>query len=1134
MATYTNFCVRSGGSNLNAGAVDGSTTEPATSALVTYTAGDWNSATDVYTAPVAADMTEAVVGRFASLYHDGDTVPTANQYLVARITVVNAGTRQITLSTTARSQSGSEVATGTGNRSMRIGGAWAGPSGASGFPLTVLTSALTDGTNANRLNLKNDATYTVSANVVKASFTHMAGYASAYGDGGRAVVDGGTSGASYVILTIPNSGAWSGGTMSDVEFKNNGATGSATAVSMTAANTNLIYRCVVRDVRGIGWSHNISADDSGNTFLECEFYGCNQSNTANLAAVNCSGGSMVLKRCVFHDNAGSNTSGARSTGNGTVAIDCVFDTNGGIGLNFSGTQGRVTGCDFYNNGSHGVSHGFALHAENCNFVKNGGYGVNNTVVAFLVNCGFGSGTQVNASGAVASTALAVETGTITYAADVTPWSDPANGNFSITLAAAKNAGRGAFLETASGYVGTAAYVDVGAGQSLGVVASGSRIFGEGLNVIQVPQSTTRRVMLKLYLTGTTTAATGKTAAVTLSKAGAAFGNPSAGATNATELSGGWYYADLSTTDTGTLGDLVVRAAATGCDDAERMLGVVKATNAGWTALPDAAAEASGGLYTRGSGAGQIAQAANGQVNVNLDTIKTQAVTCSGGVTVPALIASTTNITAGTLTTVTTATTATNVTTVNGLAAGVITATSIAADAITADKIADGAIDTATFATGTTIPRVTLADTATNLTNAATAGDLTATMKTSVGTVVAASAVASVTGSVASVTGPVGSVTGNVGGNVSGSVGGVATDGITTASFAAGATLPRVTLADTLTTYTGDTPQTGDAYARIGAGGAGLTALGDSRLANLDATVSSRSTYAGGTVDANVVSVNGTTFTGPGVPSDRVAFGGTLGDQSAGNVYAVVLPSGPATNGVLVRSRLRITSGSGQYQERTVSSWDGANKIAGLDSPLLGETQQAGDEFLVLYDNSCLLDAAGYVFSVAEVSGLTAGALAQFFYINTTKTYADAVAGSVVKEIADAAGGDTPGTTTLLTRVTAAVALAGSAPGWYAAPVDVSADVSAIKAKTDNLPAAPAAVGDVPTAAQILTTTMTESYAAAGAGFSLAQALYELSANVSEVAFTGAAGTFYKRDHTTPAGTITLDSGTSPTLRKRAT
>lgn len=58
---------------------------------------------------------------------------------------------------------------------------------------------------------------------------------------------------------------------------------------------------------------------------------------------------------------------------------------------------------------------------------------------------------------------------------------------------------------------------------------------------------------------------------------------------------------------------------------------------GMTALPNAAAEAAGGLYTRGAGAGQIAQQANGQADVNLSTIKTQAVTCGAGVTVLASV-----------------------------------------------------------------------------------------------------------------------------------------------------------------------------------------------------------------------------------------------------------------------------------------------------------------------------------------------------------------------------------------------------------------------------------------------------------------------------------------------------------------
>lgn len=39
-----------------------------------------------------------------------------------------------------------------------------------------------------------------------------------------------------------------------------------------------------------------------------------------------------------------------------------------------------------------------------------------------------------------------------------------------------------------------------------------------------------------------------------------------------------------------------------------------------------------------------------------------------------------------------------------------------------------------------------------------------------------------------------------------------------------ATLARVTLTDTVTTYTGNTPQTGDSYARIGANGVGLTSV----------------------------------------------------------------------------------------------------------------------------------------------------------------------------------------------------------------------------------------------------------------------------------------------------------------------
>lgn len=114
-------------------------------------------------------------------------------------------------------------------------------------------------------------------------------------------------------------------------------------------------------------------------------------------------------------------------------------------------------------------------------------------------------------------------------------------------------------------------------------------------MLQIPQSTSRVVRFKMYLTGTSTEATGKTVTVTIAKTSGTFANPSAGATTATEDANGSYYFTLSTTDTNTVGDLEVRATASGCDACTRMLAVVKATTGGLTALPDAAAGANAGL-----------------------------------------------------------------------------------------------------------------------------------------------------------------------------------------------------------------------------------------------------------------------------------------------------------------------------------------------------------------------------------------------------------------------------------------------------------------------------------------------------------------------------------------------------------
>jgi hypothetical protein len=252
---------------------------------------------------------------------------------------------------------------------------------------------------------------------------------------------------------------------------------------------------------------------------------------------------------------------------------------------------------------------------------------------------------------------------------------------------------------------------------------------------RLPQSTAYTVMLKLFLSSDhVSAATGKTVAIKISKAGGAFADPNAGASNATEVSNGWYKFALDTTDTNTLGDLVVRGTAASCDDAEQVCQVVKATNGGLTALPDAVAGASGGLPLSVDASGRV------------DVLK-----------------------------------------INGTSQ---TARDVGASVLLSAGTGTGQLD---FTSG--VVKANLAQIlGTALTE--TAGQIAAGFKKFFN---------------------------------------IATPA---------ATMDHLVLVDTVTTYTGNTPQTGDAFARIGAAGAGLTALGDTRIAHLDADVSTRSTYAG--------------------------------------------------------------------------------------------------------------------------------------------------------------------------------------------------------------------------------------------------------------------------------------------------
>lgn len=139
---------------------------------------------------------------------------------------------------------------------------------------------------------------------------------------------------------------------------------------------------------------------------------------------------------------------------------------------------------------------------------------------------------------------------------------------------------------------------------------------------RIPQSVTKRVPLLAFLSSDhVTPATGKTIAITISKNGAAFGNPSGGATNATEIASGWYYVDLSTTDTGTTGPLIVLGTASGVDNVTIAYTVADAHNAGFDGVPSVAAGSSGGLATVDSNNAVKVQSGTGANQISLSSGK---------------------------------------------------------------------------------------------------------------------------------------------------------------------------------------------------------------------------------------------------------------------------------------------------------------------------------------------------------------------------------------------------------------------------------------------------------------------------------------------------------------------------------
>jgi hypothetical protein len=472
---FTEFYCQSGGSNLNAG----STTNNA--AAYTSTNGNWSTTTHIFIPTDGSTPASTVnVGDFASIYVDGATLAV---YIV-RVTAVAAGVNG-GITTSATAFAGTAPTTSATARTIKVGGAWLGPNAAIGFPVNLsnLKTLQNAAGNLCRINFKNNQTYTISALINGASNQFiMQGYGSSPGDGGKATIDGSTNAIQLLNMTGQAT------LVADLIFVSTATTGAVTLCGDT--NSTLWFRCIFHGSRGNG----LQLGNTVSAAIECEAYDNNKSNTAGNGgfALQLSGASCY--RCISHDNTGSNTAGFVLTAGAGILDHCIADTNGGKGINIPGganpSRVVISACDIYNNGSDGIAIAtstatMAFFIENTNLIKNAGAGINvtsalGTYYGHIFNVGYGSGTQAN--GSADAIGGLEQSGSVTYASGVTPWTDPANGDFRISLGAAISTGRGAFLQTQAGYAGTVGYPDIGAAaaQDLGkVTASNTQAWPDG-------------------------------------------------------------------------------------------------------------------------------------------------------------------------------------------------------------------------------------------------------------------------------------------------------------------------------------------------------------------------------------------------------------------------------------------------------------------------------------------------------------------------------------------------------------------------------------------------------------------------------------------------------------------------------
>jgi hypothetical protein len=284
------------------------------------------------------------------------------------------------------------------------------------------------------------------------------------------------------------------------------------------------------------------------------------------------------------------------------------------------------------------------------------------------------------------------------------------------------------------------------------------------------------------------------------------------------------------------------------------------------------------------------------------------------------------------------------------------------------------------------------------------------------------------------------------------------------------------------------------------------------------------TFATGTDSLEALRNRGdSAWTGSAVTSNS-------GTAQAGSSTTITLQSGASTaNDTYNGQLLFISSGTGIGQSRAISDYVGSTLVATVVTA-----------FTVTPDATSVY--AIYPDEITEISAApTAAAIADAVWDeNTTGHTTASTFGEQVKNDIDAILIDTSSTldnaiTTIGTNVDAILVDTGTTIPATITTVDTNVDAILVDTGTTipaliGTPATDLAadIAAVPTAAEILTQQITESYSADGVAPTLAQAIMAIQQRLLDADVSGTTLTVRQLDGTTAAMTLTLDNGTTPT------